>query len=421
MKKAKNIDKIFMSGLDDFVDDPLIVRETYWHELKQQLDKNKKRSGIVLWWPYLSGAAAVILVFLGWLLLQPAVNHPQKAQQPLAAHKLKTHEPAMPSGTTVDPGKLQPQLHRANDAEYLANNTSAAKSAHSAKKVYNKPANTMAEGNITGSGANNKQNNIATINNPEALTISAKMPGIEPGNIIKSVPALIGDMPDGKFKVLANADNYVKIKSTLKTSKPSFKPQFALSVIGSSEFNRAGSAQQTSAGYNFGLIFSVEPIKKFTISTGVSYSSKPYSLPFDDYHTAYKLKYSPDYVQADCRLLDIPINIGYQFYNQHRNKISVGTGLSSYIMMHERYNYEYDTPSPTASTGYTVKNNGKYLFSIMNFEVTYQRQINSKVGISLQPFLKIPLSNIGYSQVKIETAGVAVGLNWNFNSIHQPK
>jgi hypothetical protein len=61
------------------------------------------------------------------------------------------------------------------------------------------------------------------------------------------------------------------------------------------------------------------------------------------------------------------------------------------------------------------------MFSIMNLQATYERKINSNVGLSLQPYLKIPLSDIGYSKVKVQTFGVAVGLNWNINSLTKPK
>jgi hypothetical protein len=194
-----------------------------------------------------------------------------------------------------------------------------------------------------------------------------------------------------------------------------------LSVLAASEVNGVGSFQSTSKGTNVGLMFSVG-IKKFTISTGANYSSKPYTLPFDQYHTSYKFKNTPEYVSADCRVLDIPINFGYQLYNKSRNKISVGTGISSYIMMHESYTYDYgNTTTLYGPSYYAVKGKGKYLFSIMNLEANYERKINSQVGLSLQPYLKIPLSNIGYSQVKVQTFGVAVGINWNINSLTKPK
>lgn len=220
----------------------------------------------------------------------------------------------------------------------------------------------------------------------------------------------------------ANSAN-TKGEKGLSTKKPlGFRPQYALSVLASQELNGVGSLQQATGGYNIGLLFKAQLVKKFSITTGANYSVKPYSLPFSEYHTAYQFKNAPESVSADCRILDIPINIDYQLYNKGRNKFSVGTGLSSYIMLHESYTYDYGSSGTLYGPSYyAVKNRGKYFFSIMNLEASYERKINSKVGISLQPYLKMPLSNIGYSQVRIETFGMAVGLNWNINSLTKPK
>ncbi|HWZ36656.1 MAG TPA: hypothetical protein VNW51_10870, partial [Mucilaginibacter sp.] len=219
-----------------------------------------------------------------------------------------------------------------------------------------------------------------------------------------------------------NAAAIAASKQTVKTNSTSsaLRPQYALSVLAAPEVNGVGSFNSTSSGTNIGLLFTVG-LNKFSASTGATYSTKPYSMPFSNYHTTYKFKTEPNYVMADCRVLDIPINLGYQVFNKSRNKISVGTGLSSYIMMHESYAYDYGNAVYPGPSSYTVKGKGKYFFSIMNLQASYERKVASNIGLSLTPYLKLPLSDIGYSQVRVQTFGVAVGLNWNINSLTKPK
>jgi hypothetical protein len=246
-------------------------------------------------------------------------------------------------------------------------------------------------------------------------------------------PDVIAPVTGSDIPAIASVDILPKtssgnpIGSTAKPGKKgvskaglAYHPQFALSVIASPELNGVNSLQQNTAGSNFGVLFSVGVLKKFTVSTGATYSTKPYATAFANYHTSYKFKTNPQSITADCRVLDIPINVDYQVYSKHRNKISIGSGLSSYIMMHESYEYNYADPATVGPEYFNVKNPNKYLFSILNLQATYQRQINSKVGISLQPYLKLPLSTIGVSQVRLQTAGLAVGLNWNLNSLTKP-
>ena len=145
------------------------------------------------------------------------------------------------------------------------------------------------------------------------------------------------------------------------------------------------------------------------------YSIKPYATSFQDYHTNFNFPVDPTSVLADCRMLDIPINLGYQLYNKQENKISIGTGLSSYIMLHERYTFNYAEPYTIGPASYTVPNSNKYFFGVLNLNATFERRLNSRVGLDVQPYMKIPLTNIGYSQVRLQTTGIAVALHWNLN------
>jgi hypothetical protein len=224
---------------------------------------------------------------------------------------------------------------------------------------------------------------------------------------------------------------YPSTKSTKSTIRqnPTSRPIFALGVIASSDLNGVNSSfQQTKIGGNFGAMFSVT-FKKWTISTGAQYDIKPYLTSFDNYHTAYKFPTDPSSVKADCRMLDIPINVNYQVYHQKANSISIGTGLSSYFMLREDYQFNYNSGDSYAYGGgtamgplhYTVINRNHNILSVLNIGATYTHQINSKFGITVQPYTKVPLSDVGASQVRLQSTGVAFGINWNINASSKPK
>ncbi len=439
MKTQKDLNDIFKQALADPVEET-VFRDKDWAMLEQMLDKGKKRPGIVFWLPVLSSAAAILL-FFGWLMLgRQATDHEQKAQQQVAVAPVQKVQPQVAavqqsannntrgavvhSAITASPKTLTQQTKPAQvEPAYLANNTGAGRS-NVKNNLQQKEAVNMQRGNdaagnqlenaISESKNTRENETLAAVNETKVIASSTTVntPDIAAADI--ATKQATGNSTD------AGASKVGKV--TIKKAGSSFRPLFALTVLASSEQNGVGSLQQTSTGSNIGMMFSAELIKKFTISTGATYSVKPYTLPFTDYHTAYKFKNTPQYVTADCRVLDIPLNIGYQVYSKYRNKISVGTGLSSYIMMHESYTYDYGTTDVLYGPSYyAVKSRGKYMFSIMNLNATYERQVNSKVGISLQPYLKVPLTSIGYSQVKVETFGVAVGLNWNINTFTKPK
>ncbi len=270
---------------------------------------------------------------------------------------------------------------------------------------------------------NNIRNSIASISTPQP---TFNPPATVNTSAIQKQPVGNGKIADqpmtaaeksnaAMMKLLESTSPANNNKLSAKT-QASFKPRFVGGVIGAQDINGAGSFKQGKVGSKAGLVFAAGVSQKLTISTGAVYSSTPYSAGYDNFTLPYQPKVSPVSLTANCQMLDIPINIGYQVYNQGKNMISFGTGLSSYIMLQQDYNFVYSSSSGIAPKDYSVPNSSSYLFKILNLNATYERQISSKAGITIQPYLKLPLADIGYSQVKLQTTGIAVGLSWNLDS-----
>ena len=85
IEKDDNLDKLFKTGLEDPVNEPAF-RDTDWDAMEQMLDKRKKRSAIVYWLPIVSSAAALVIIFLGYLFLRTDVVKPGKKDQVAANH-----------------------------------------------------------------------------------------------------------------------------------------------------------------------------------------------------------------------------------------------------------------------------------------------------------------------------------------------
>ncbi|MFD2873056.1 hypothetical protein ACFS5N_11290 [Mucilaginibacter ximonensis] len=428
MKKEKSIDDIFRSALEDPANEPAF-REGDWDNFENMLDEGK-RGGKVFWLPILGSVAAVLLAFIGWWIFKPQAGTAVQQTQQVATNKTtKTEAPAV----TVQPQqaatagqtetRIATTVKPANTAAIEKTTTQQTK----AQQQYLAGANKANGSTATPQLVKKQQLNAPAFNNNLTAVDTAKpylaMVPVKADAVTidqtqgVSTPELSRQSKTG-IDAVAIVLPKPKIKAT--TAGTGFRPQYTLGFLAAPEVNGVGSFNSTSSGTNVGLLFTVG-LNRFSASTGATYSTKPYSLPFSSYHTAYQFKTNPQSVTADCRVLDIPINIGYQLYNKSLNKISIGTGISSYIMMHESYAYDYGNDPYPGPTSYTVKGKGKYFFSIMNLQASYERKVASNIGLSVTPYLKLPLSDIGYSQVKVQTFGVAVGLNWNINSLTKPK
>lgn len=432
MKKEKGIDDIFKHGLQNPPNEAEFA-EHDWDALENMLDK-KLTGGKVYWMPYVSAAAAMLLIAFGWWMFKPAGTTVQNGQQ-VVKNQPKVKAPVADTTRPQPEIAVAPSNQIAKDDE--VKNANKEESTHSEK--------INAEKAFVNNSYNTKRSKIPAPNGTKQivdrnLSVDTARPMIAAAawinenretntrEEISSSHVITASDFEAHQEVKKLAQNVnvrplapSKIDSK-KTSSFAFRPQFALTVLASPELNGISSLKSASKGTNVGMLFTVS-YKKFSLTTGAAYTVKPYTLPYSQYPSSYSYKTTPETVTADCRMLDIPINIGYQLLNKSGNKFTLGTGLSSYIMTHETYTYDYAASAKKiyGPSFYAVENRGKYPFSIMNVQATYERQINSKIGISLQPYYKIPLSAIGYSQVRVQTFGVAVGLNWNINQLTKPK
>jgi len=467
------LDELFRKGLESPDREPGFA-EGDWNDLKALLDGDKKRRGgaILPLWPYLSGVAALLLLALGWWFFttsKPVAdnnNNLAGAKRPVtksstavvaqqgtdtAAVQQNQNQHEQNVGQQTGPSVLTQQqtapvlvgVNRTHHHQLSGGAGNGVKSTAGSQAINtsakSNPANIndslMAETTQPVTQSGNSQNTHAVqpigtgnnaVNNGPANTNPVDTNPVQSNIMAENVNADHGQPATAAQANQPNAqqannkpDQQAKPKVKKASVNPFFaKPQFAISVLGSPDINGVKSFSQSRVGTNIGMLFSVS-FGKLSISTGAAYSKKPYETNAADYHAAYKFKVDPSDIYADCRVLDIPLNFDYRFYHKNLNSFSVGTGLSSYIMLSERYTYSYDTPY-AGPAGYAITNRNRHILGVLNLNTTYQRQINSKFSVGVQPYLKVPLTNIGAGQVRLQSAGVAVGFSWNISSSKTP-
>lgn len=475
----KKLDDLFRKRLEN-PDQLSGYREEDWDALEGKLDQHKKRKGILYLLPWLSSVAAIMLVFIGWWLFKPKANYIRNQHKPQLVNVIvpkssnrkmddganrenknaRTYRHPLPAQAVfIEKTVKGKNINKAGIKIDTLTNTASQLAATSVNKRRNPsfdntfvkkrpfykgpvlsppPAvskwrnkNQFADLNYSGGQVNKNpvaplilnsqhpQNNVASISVPRP---DLNLP-VTAGNFsaLKTPVAKVTDQP------LAPAEKSdAAMMKLLESASPSntlsaktrayFKPRFTGGIIGAQDINGSGSFKQGKIGSKAGLVFAAGISQKLTISTGAVYSSTPYSAGYDSFNLPYQPKVSPVSLSANCQMLDIPVNVGYQVYNKGRNMVSFGTGLSSYIMLQQDYTFVYASSSGVSPRDYSVPNSSSYLFKILNFNATYERQISSKAGLTIQPYLKLPLADIGYSQVKLQSAGIAVGLTWSLGS-----
>ncbi|MDP3468758.1 MAG: outer membrane beta-barrel protein [Daejeonella sp.] len=236
-------------------------------------------------------------------------------------------------------------------------------------------------------------------------------------------------IPSGKFTAI----NTISLKSKHNTAKDSSfrkmessteKPggRLALSMAFSTDMNSVNGIGNSKAGLSGGFGISYKISKGLSATTGIYYSQKKYTAGRDSYYTTEKpfatwASYSRQ-IDADCQVIDIPINMNVLLSRTKKTGIVASAGLSSYIMLSEKYNFIYNsTPTyPSAGREYTIKNANQHILSIVNLSVGVEKPIGNQSSIVIQPYAKLPLSGIGQGATELKSFGIGFQLNYSIKN-----
>ncbi|MES2418190.1 MAG: hypothetical protein V4541_08365 [Bacteroidota bacterium] len=373
----KELDDLFKERLAD-TENSFAFNEDDWVKLEAQLDKKDNRRKLILWIRIGAGAAAMLLLFFGWMLLKP-ISPKMNALRTETANETnsfpqikKEQEKRISTIPSKIPASNYPVISNKVKDEAILNDYPA---------------------------TNDHQALI------DSIIVPAAIAEITLAEVVNTKP-----LSEPVVSVLKPKRKDVVFTSTGTLNE---RQVFAVGFIAASDINGVNSLKNGKVGRNYGLLFSARLTRKISIQTGISYAVKPYEVEYNAPQNPYSYKVNPWSSSANCQMLDIPLNINYEVFSNAQNKFAIGTGFSSYVMLRENYRYNYPPTAKLDSKSYIVPDSKSYLWSMLNVNATYEHQLNSRFGIIVQPYLKIPVRDVGYSSVKLHSAGVSVGLNMN--------
>src|SRR5690606_37607226 len=153
-------------------------------------------------------------------------------------------------------------------------------------------------------------------------------------------------------------------------------------------------------------------------------NKKVYTGNGEDYHPPrnywkyYTNGVIPETIDGSCEVLEFPVMIRYAVVERSRSRWNVSLGASSYLMQSESYRYRFSNPNPGAKEGWDSRASSRFLFNMVNLAVGYERQVMPGVMLGVEPYLKIPVEEIGWPKLRLFSSGLSVTLRYNF--LHRP-
>ncbi len=212
-------------------------------------------------------------------------------------------------------------------------------------------------------------------------------------------------------KSIVETASFKKIKQNKKSSSNNLLGNLGLSFSVGPERSYVSkeTAGATSFIYGVGLAYNFG--KRITISSGFYASKKLYSADSAYYKIPsgfFPNNYRVNSIDANCKVYEIPLNLHYRFGNNPKHQWLAGAGIASFLMKKETYDYDYKYGSGTMNyhKSYSIKNENKHWLSVITISGGYQYQLNRQLSFSAMPYLKLPLSGVGFGNVKLNSAGI---------------
>ena len=172
-------------------------------------------------------------------------------------------------------------------------------------------------------------------------------------------------------------------------------------------------------GSTLGITLDYEIVHRLSVNTGVFLAHKYYKASEDDFHLQRTVvsaapNYEVEFLDASCKMLDIPINLRYDISLEGNNRFFVSSGLSSYIMTNQSYVYFYRTNpfgfQGWADASYNTPQN--YWFSMLNLSMGFETSISNSFSLQVEPYAKMPLRQVGVGNVSLTSYGINLGLKY---------
>jgi len=193
-------------------------------------------------------------------------------------------------------------------------------------------------------------------------------------------------------------------------------------LVGAPDFASVNSVAANKAGSTFGITVDYQFANHWYIGSGLLYSRKIYAAAPQDYHvppTYYRdngmsMGGAPtvEFIKGRFNMLEIPLNLRYDFNTGGNTLFFVSAGASSYLFTNENCNYYYEFYNRPVTKGFTYTSDPNNLFSTLNLSMGVETGISNSFSVLIAPYFKIPTRNIGFGQVQLNSFGIDFALRF---------
>jgi len=191
--------------------------------------------------------------------------------------------------------------------------------------------------------------------------------------------------------------------------------QFGLQLA--PDFSSVNSLAGDKPGSSIGITLDYQLVNRLYLGTGILFSKKNYTARIQDYHLPYdyfRQNNLPkvDFVKGSMNMLEIPLNLRYDFSVTGNTLFFASAGVSSYLMLNQRSDYYFNFFNRAASRRFNYPEKNVYLLSAVNLSLGVETGISNSLSLMVAPYVKVPARSIGFGEIKMNSVGINFALKF---------
>jgi hypothetical protein len=405
------IEEFFQKKVQDF---DIAYREEDWMKLEKKLDMAARKRSLERKRRWLIAASLLLFALLGYFTYQNYVSIDEINEQLSEQTEQQQDQPEQSEQLERLPDILPPD---AEDNSVTDQNTSQ----------------DMADESTNGDAANQGHNTAGTGQTGQAQQEYLVSRQMSRGLLVNELHCLECNLSSLDDRV--NPKTFAAVESGAENDQASQRAitpdysgygegmiassRFTLGLVASPDFSTVGSLSNFSdMGYKMGVAVEYRLTDNLSVSGGVIQSDVRYTAQGGEYNPTQgyggygSSRVLPDETYARCLILDIPINLKYNFLNFEHSRFYASTGIASYIMLNEEYDFRYHQNGDDLPQSWNERTGTGHLMSNVGFSVGLEYDIHPKWSLRAEPYVRLPLKGVGEGNVKLYSIGSFVSLNF---------
>lgn len=168
-------------------------------------------------------------------------------------------------------------------------------------------------------------------------------------------------------------------------------------------------------GFNLGMELAYHFNDTWAVRTGGIFTQKNYKLAGEDF-TAPKgtpiSYYKLDEVEGSCHMWEVPLLVSYTISSHGKKAVTLNTGLSSYFMTHENYDYYFVYNGTPTYRSASYNSADQHILSVLHLSAGFENRLTKTMSLQIEPYAKIPLGGVGFGNIQLSSFGVNLSVQY---------